>query len=140
MYKHLPRMLWVIGASVSFNVLSASTLYAQMSAYAPPMTFGPWVKIYEHCGGGRGSLKISYSAKGDTAVYGQVKYFKPPSGPSYPNYHIVDNYQGQGDRQVTASLPSGTSIMHGASCASVQMRFYGAPLGSFVDVDVEPGR
>lgn len=134
MHKTLPKVLLAIGASVGFNTLSTSALYAQVPAYAPPLRYGPWVKIYEHCGGGRGSIKISYTPKGDTMVYGQVRYYRSPSGPLSPTY------QGQGDRRVTVSLPSGTSIVHGASCASVQMRFKGAPLGSFVDVDVEQGR
>lgn len=101
--------------------------------YAVPHEFGPWVTIYEHCGGGQGSLRINFSPAGSTLVTGEVKYYRPPYGPP----RINDD--GEQDRLVINSLLNGSVITHGASCASVKARFKTSPLPSKVDISVQPG-
>jgi hypothetical protein len=87
------------------------------SAYAPPLSWGPWQTIYSTSASI--TLTVSYEAIGDTVVYGAISY-----------------YSQQGAR--TENFVGSTTITTGSAYANVSVCFYGSPLGSGVMGSIDP--
>jgi hypothetical protein len=89
------------------------------SFYAPPLVFSPWVNVGSH--GGSVTYAISFSPLGDTLIQAEIRYFRYEKLP-----------------RVEEPINSGGSIVTANVFANVEMRFKGFPLGSAVDVTIEP--
>jgi hypothetical protein len=83
------------------------------------MMFGPWVEVGAYCGVSW-RYTINFEPLGDTAVAGEVKYFKDPG------YYAIE--------QILTGAQITTSSRN--TCDRVYVRFKGLPLGTAVRVNV----
>jgi hypothetical protein len=91
---------------------------ATYPAYAGPNVFGPWAQVGSHAGAI--TYTISASPVGKTMIVGEVMYFG------------VD-----GQRKVEPFY--GSTVIRTCNCwATVLVRFKGIPLGTVVNVSVNP--
>lgn len=94
---------------------SADRNVETFNAYAPPMIYGPAVRVASHIGSV--TYTITYSAIGNTLVEGQVTY-----------------YEGSGGgKKVTKTFYDSVTITTSNSVANVECAFKGIPLGSAVE-------
>ncbi|MFC2974554.1 hypothetical protein ACFOJE_20370 [Azotobacter bryophylli] len=87
------------------------------TAYAAPMSWGPWTTIQSH--GGSIAFKISYTSIGDTLVTGKVKYYK-------------DN-----ENMTEEEFKDEITIRTADVWANIGVCFKGIPLGSTVEGVIE---
>jgi hypothetical protein len=95
-------------------------LQRTLTGYAAPSTWGPDVTVASHIGSI--SFTISYEAVGDTLVKGRVTYWKGEGGGSQVKEEFFDE----------------TTIRTSNSVANVLCDFQGIPLGSAVNIYVDP--
>jgi hypothetical protein len=97
----------------------ASTAHATTyHAYAPPNVFGGWVQVGAYANAT--SFSISVTPVGATAIVGEVRYFGT-------------------DGQLKIEQFFGSIAIQTCNCVgTLQVRFKGIPLGSAVNVNVNP--
>ncbi len=91
-----------------------------LTGYAAPSTWGPDTTVASHIGSV--TFTISYEAVGDTLVKGRVTYWKGEGGGKQVKEEFFDN----------------TTITTSNSVATVVCDFEGIPLGSAVNIYVDP--
>jgi hypothetical protein len=69
------KSLSIVGAVLVLVSAVAADARAQppVMAYAPPMTYGAWTHVRNHIG--PATMTITVTPLGDTAVFGEIKYF-----------------------------------------------------------------
>jgi hypothetical protein len=123
MVSRLPRRRWscVAACLALLAAIAAVPSLARAGthhAYAPPNVFGPWVQVGAHSGAA--SFSISASPVGSTAIVGEVRYYGA-------------------DGRLRIEPFYGPKSIQTCNCyGTVQVRFKGVPLGSAVDVYVNP--
>ena len=91
-----------------------------LTGYAGPSIWGPELTVLSHLG--VTTVKVSYSAIGDTMVLGRIKYHAGPNG------GVLKEEEFNGETEVTTAN----------AVANVICQFKGVPLGSTVEVQVTP--